>query len=136
MPWRAQDWTTALQLALAALSEVGGRSLQCHSTLEGDPRWERSQCADVKGPGLRPRLLLGQSPSLEIHKFSLQAYSDLLGLISTIAGYYGQENAALMFNGLTGSIHTRANALKLNIQLKLLQTGVDAPETSGSSRSR
>lgn len=87
----------------------------------------------MKGPGLRPRLLPGQSPSLELHKFSLQAYSDLLDLISTIAGYNGQENAALMFNGLTVSIHTRANALKLNIQLKLLQTGVDVPETSAAA---
>ncbi|MCZ6626526.1 MAG: hypothetical protein O7B35_20190 [Deltaproteobacteria bacterium] len=56
-----------------------------------------------------------------------------MGLISTIARHHGQENAALMFNGLTGSIHSRANALKLNIQLKLLQTGVDVPETSAAA---
>ena len=55
--------------------------------------------------------------------FTLMAYADLLGLISTIAGYYSQANAALMFNGLTGAVHTRADTLKLNVQLKLIQGG-------------
>ena len=55
--------------------------------------------------------------------FALETCSDLLGLISSLAGYYGQENAALMFQGLTGSVHNRANTLKINIQLKLLQAG-------------
>ena len=60
---------------------------------------------------------------------ALDAYADLLGLISTIAGYYGEANSALMFNGLTGSIHRRANELKLNIQLKLLHASVKVPES-------
>ena len=51
----------------------------------------------------------------------LEACSDLLGLVSSIAGYYSQGNAALAFNGLTGFVHVRANLLKLNIQLKLVQ---------------
>lgn len=51
----------------------------------------------------------------------LEACSDLLGLISSIAGYYSHGNAALAFNGLTGFVHVRANLLKLNIQLKLVQ---------------
>ncbi len=54
---------------------------------------------------------------------ALELCSDLLGLISSLAGYYGQENAALMFQGLTGSVHNRANTLKINIQLKILQAG-------------
>ena len=53
--------------------------------------------------------------------FALETCADLLGLISSLAGYYAQENAALMFQGLTGSVHNRANTLKINIQLKLLQ---------------
>ena len=55
--------------------------------------------------------------------FALETCSDLLGLISSLAGLYGQENAALMFQGLTGSVHNRANTLKINIQLKILQGG-------------
>jgi len=55
--------------------------------------------------------------------FALETCSDLLGLISSLAGYYAQENAALMFQGLTGSVHNRANTLKINIQLKILQAG-------------
>ena len=53
--------------------------------------------------------------------FALEACADLLGLISSLAGYYAQENAALMFQGLTGAVHNRANTLKINIQLKILQ---------------
>ncbi len=55
--------------------------------------------------------------------FALETCADLLGLISSLAGYYAQENAALMFQGLTGSVHNRANTLKINIQLKILQAG-------------
>jgi hypothetical protein len=56
--------------------------------------------------------------------FYLDACADLLGLISTIGGYYGQENAALVFNGLTGLLHVRANNIKVNIRLKLLRPEV------------
>ena len=37
-------------------------------------------------------------------------------------------------NGLTGSIHQRANVLKINIQLKLLQSGLKVPEIPMSTR--
>ena len=42
---------------------------------------------------------------LAVEAQSLEACADLLGVISTIAGYYGQEKAALVFNGLTGILH-------------------------------
>lgn len=65
--------------------------------------------------------------TLASNAFYLDACADLLGLISTIAGYYGQEKAALVFNGMTALVHTRANNIKLNIRLKLLHTGVMLP---------
>lgn len=55
------------------------------------------------------------------HLKYLDVCADLLGLISSIAGHYGKEDASLLFGGLTGTIHTRANQLMINIQLKLLQ---------------
>jgi hypothetical protein len=64
---------------------------------------------------------LREPEEIRAKMFSLDACADLLGIISSLAGYYAQENAALMFNGITGAVHTRANSLKLNIQLKLLQ---------------
>jgi hypothetical protein len=54
----------------------------------------------------------------------LSLVSDLLGVISHISGYYTQENSALVFNNLSDVIHERCNALKLNIQLKLLQSSI------------
>lgn len=50
--------------------------------------------------------------------------SDLLGLISAIAGYYTQENSSLLFNNLSEVVHQRCDALKINIQLKLLHAMV------------
>ena len=75
-------------------------------------------------------MLAAYDEALASKSFYLDACADLLGLISTIAGYYGQERSALVFNGMTGIVHTRANTLKLNIRLKLLHTGVmrRAPE--------
>jgi hypothetical protein len=66
--------------------------------------------------------LLGPTDRKELeHNIAyLDGCADLLGVISTIAGYYGQQNAALVFSGLTGQLHARANELKINIQLKLL----------------
>ena len=55
--------------------------------------------------------------------FGLEVCSDLLSLISTIGGYYRQEDAGLVFSGLTGMVHARANSIKLNIRLKLLSAG-------------
>jgi len=46
--------------------------------------------------------------------------SDLLSLISSISGYYTQENSSLLFNNLSQVVHARCDALKLNIQLKIL----------------
>ncbi len=46
--------------------------------------------------------------------------SDLLGLVSTISGYYTQENSSLLFNSLAEIVHQRCDSLKINIQLKLL----------------
>jgi hypothetical protein len=46
--------------------------------------------------------------------------SDLLGLVSTISGYYTQENSSLLFNSLPEIVHQRCDSLKINIQLKLL----------------
>jgi hypothetical protein len=51
--------------------------------------------------------------------------SDLLGLISVIAGYYSQENPSLLYNKLLEIIHHRSSALKLNIQLKILHASID-----------
>lgn len=64
-------------------------------------------------------------PAIRTERLSyLSKCSDLLGLISVIAGYYSQENAALLWNGQLTIIHERCNALKLNIQLKILQAGI------------
>lgn len=54
----------------------------------------------------------------------LSLVSDLLGVISHVSGYYTQENSALVFNNLSDVIHERCSALKLNIQLKLLQSAI------------
>jgi len=58
------------------------------------------------------------------HMHYLSLVSDLLGLIGQISSYYTQENTALVFNSLSDVIHERSNALKLNIQLKLLQSAI------------
>jgi hypothetical protein len=59
------------------------------------------------------------------HLLYLSTCSDLLGLISVIAGYYSQENASLLYNNLLGIIHDRSSSLKLNIQLKILHASLD-----------
>lgn len=50
----------------------------------------------------------------------LSLCSDLLSLISSISGYYTQENGSLSFNNLSEVVHQRCDSLKINIQLKLL----------------
>jgi hypothetical protein len=57
----------------------------------------------------------------------LSLCSDLLGLISSISGYYTQENSSLLFNNLPEIIHQRCDGLKINIQLKILHATVIAP---------
>ena len=59
----------------------------------------------------------------------LSLCSDLLGLISMIAGYYTQENSSLLFNSLTEIIHQRCDGLKINIQLKILHATIDVTPT-------
>ncbi|MFM8571254.1 MAG: hypothetical protein ACKOAU_06620 [Pirellula sp.] len=54
----------------------------------------------------------------------LSTVSDLLSLISSINGYYTQENSSLLFNNQTEVIHQRCDNLKLNIQLKILHAGI------------
>ena len=57
----------------------------------------------------------------------LSLCSDLLGLVSSISGYYTQENSSLLFNSLPEVIHHRCDSLKINIQLKILHAMIDAP---------
>lgn len=57
----------------------------------------------------------------------LSLCSDLLGLVSSISGYYTQENSSLLFNSLPEIIHQRCDGLKINIQLKILHAGIATP---------
>lgn len=63
----------------------------------------------------------------------LSLCSDLLGLISSIVGYYTQENSSLLFNNLPEIIHQRCDGMKINIQLKILHAmiGVQKVENGG-----
>ena len=61
------------------------------------------------------------------HLLYLGTCSDLLGLIGVIAGYYAQENGSLLFNGLLTVVVERADALKLNIQFKILHASIELP---------
>jgi hypothetical protein len=56
----------------------------------------------------------------------LSLVSDLLSLVSAISGYYTQENSSLLFNNQSEVVHQRCDALKLNIQLKILHATVHA----------
>jgi hypothetical protein len=58
--------------------------------------------------------------------------SDLLGLISMIAGFSTQENSSLMFNTLPEIIHSRCDGLKINIQLKILHATIPTEAAGGS----
>jgi hypothetical protein len=58
--------------------------------------------------------------------------SDMLSLISTISGYYTQENSSLLFNNLSEVVHQRCDGLKLNIQLKRLHA-LGFPVTGGAA---
>ena len=58
----------------------------------------------------------------------LSLCSDLLGLVSSISGYYTQENSSLLFNNLPEIIHQRCDGMKINIQLKILHAIIVAPE--------
>jgi len=62
-----------------------------------------------------------QDEALRQHNIEyLSICSDLLGLISVVTGYYAQENPSLLYNRLPEIIHDRCDALKINIQLKIL----------------
>jgi hypothetical protein len=54
----------------------------------------------------------------------LALVSDLLGIISSINSAYTQAHSALLLSSLSDVVHERCNALKINIQLKLLQSGI------------
>lgn len=71
-------------------------------------------------------VLGAKNPVRAEHLLYLSLCSDLLGLISAVTAYYTQENSSLLFNNLSEVIHQRCDALKLNIQLKVLHAGVDA----------
>ena len=66
----------------------------------------------------------------------LSLCSDLLGLISMIAGYYTQENSSLLFNSQAEIIHQRCDGLKINIQLKILHALVSVPVPDASEESK
>ena len=80
----------------------------------------------------RLSLLQSQTDMLDIDDVTLRRHnrlvlgmvSDQLGLISTLASFYTQENASLLFNSVSELVHERCNALKINIQLKILQSNV------------
>lgn len=59
------------------------------------------------------------------HVLYLRMCSDLCGLISSICGYYTQENSSLLFNNPAEVIPDRCDNLKLNIQIKILHATVD-----------
>jgi len=80
----------------------------------------------------RLSLLQSQTDMLDIDDVTLRRHnrlvlgmvSDQLGLIGTLASFYTQENASLLFNSVSELVHERCNALKINIQLKILQSNV------------
>jgi hypothetical protein len=57
----------------------------------------------------------------------LSLCSDLLGLVSSVSGYYTQENSSLLFNNLPEIIHQRCDGMKINIQLKILHALIAEP---------
>lgn len=56
--------------------------------------------------------------------------SDLLGLLGAVSSYYTQENSSLLFGNLAEVVHQRCDALKLNIQLKILHATVPNVRTA------
>lgn len=81
--------------------------------------------------------VLGQADNLikRDHLLYLSLCSDLLGLVSMIAGYYTQENSSLLFNGMPEIIHQRCDGLKINIQLKILHATIELDRAEDSPRS-
>ena len=80
----------------------------------------------------RLSLLQAQTDMLDIDDVTLRRHnrlvlgivSDQLGLIGTLASFFTQENSSLLFNSISELVHQRCNALKINIQLKILQSNV------------
>jgi hypothetical protein len=72
----------------------------------------------------RDVLLVKDSAVRAENMLFLSTVSDLLGVISHLSSWYTQENSALAFNSLSDVIHERCSALKINIQLKILQAGI------------
>ncbi len=81
--------------------------------------------------------VLGSDPAAKAHDIKyLSSCSDVLGLISAITGYYAQENSSLLYNKLLEIIPQRADALKLNIQLKILHALIELPTPSPGPQER
>ena len=66
----------------------------------------------------------------------LDACSDLLSMISTVAAFYGEKRSAMAFDGMTNMLDSRANDLKINIGLKLIQGNamLSVPEASPAKK--
>ncbi len=110
-----------VNIALAFLGLLGLESF----------RWRRP-FHELNALVSRLSLLQSQTDMLDIDDVTLRRHnrlvlgmvSDQLGLISSLASFYTQENAALLLNSISELVHERCNALKINIQLKILQSNV------------
>ncbi len=110
-----------VNIALAFLGLLGFQSF----------RWRRP-FHELNALVSRLSLLQSQTDMLDIDDVTVRRHnrlvlglvSDQLGLISSLASFYTQENEALLFNSLSELVHERCSALKLNIQLKILQSNV------------
>lgn len=72
--------------------------------------------------------LIGEPPEKTAENVTyLSLCADLLGLIGVLTGYYAQENSSLLYNNLSSIIPERCDALKLNIQLKILHATITLP---------
>ena len=73
--------------------------------------------------------LIGEPPEKVVENVAyLSLCADLLGLIGVLTGYYAQENTSLLYNNLSSIIPERCDALKLNIQLKILHATIALPD--------
>lgn len=73
--------------------------------------------------------LIGEPPEKVVENVAyLSLCADMLGLIGVLTGYYAQENSSLLYNNLSSIIPERCDALKLNIQLKILHATIALPD--------
>ncbi|MBC8290718.1 MAG: hypothetical protein H8E37_10425 [Planctomycetes bacterium] len=72
--------------------------------------------------------LIGEPPEKVAENVAyLSLCADLVGLIGVLTGYYAQENSSLLYNNLSSIIPERCDALRLNIQLKILHATIALP---------